>query len=133
VFGAAKQAQGTVTVMSVPDIDGVNVIELDGSTPPRTFVPEPAEQCLDDDEERLSPLAWRVQSADDGGFDEIVVRALSGKECLLHAEMMNERDIFVDVAGIAINAYVDKDGQARVVYIEDRREAECVTLWEVKR
>ena len=43
-------------------------------------------------------LAWRLNKDDDGGFDEIVVgMGLAGHQALLHAEMMNARDIFVSI------------------------------------
>jgi hypothetical protein len=71
---------------------------------------------------------WRVQSDERGCFDEIVV--VTGRErraglrksgLMLHAEMMNDRSIFVDVAGVAIWVHTGPDGVARITMSEDRR------------
>ena len=69
------------------------------------------------------PLAWRVQSSDSGGFDELVVGVRGGPGVLIHAEMMSDRAIFVDVAGLRVWAYVDKKGRARVTGIENDTDA----------
>lgn len=67
---------------------------------------------------------WRVQ--DDGSrgrFDELVV--IVGKpnaELIVHAEMMDNRSCFVDVAGICIWVHSGRDGVARVSHAEDRRK-----------
>lgn len=66
---------------------------------------------------KTSRLPWRVQSDDDGGFDEIVVGR--GDTLMLHAEMMSDRSMFVDVAGLKIWVGIGKDGKA---YIADREE-----------
>lgn len=63
-------------------------------------------------------LRWRFQTDDEGGFDELVVGR--GPGMLIHAEMMDERSIFVDVAGLCVWAYVGKDGVARVTHTENR-------------
>ncbi len=63
-------------------------------------------------------LPWRFQTNDDTGFDELVV-GKGSFPCLLHAEMMNRRSIFVTVANLSIWAYVDKHGKAHVTDIED--------------
>lgn len=88
---------------------------------------------------------WRVQSDDRGHFDEIVVhigrraeprkrfvdgevvanpkfRPPSNGGLVLRAEMMNDRDCFVDVAGICLWVHVDRDGNARISNAEDRRD-----------
>ena len=72
---------------------------------------------------------WRVQSDDRGDFDEIVVRKgkAGGKGrrgmdgLILHAEMMNDRSCFVDVAGLCLWVHVGRDGIARITHQEDRR------------
>jgi hypothetical protein len=85
---------------------------------------------------------WRVQSGDDGTFDEVVVRlgrksipakkvvrgkvvrnpkADSRSGLILHAEMMDARSCFIDVAGLAFWVHVERDGVARITYAEDRR------------
>jgi hypothetical protein len=64
----------------------------------------------------VKQLPWRVQSNDDGGFDEIVVG--SGKGMILHAEMMNDRSCFIDLAGLRIWVTVGRDGVARVTETE---------------
>jgi hypothetical protein len=75
---------------------------------------------------------WRVQSDERGCFDEIVVR--KGKTAvgargglILHAEMMNERSCFVEVAGLCIWVTV-KRGIARIAMVEDRRTKESAEL-----
>ena len=67
---------------------------------------------------RRKALPWRMQSGSDGDFDELVV-GMGGKPCLLHAEMMDERSIFVSIANMKVWAYVDKDGNAHVSMTED--------------
>ena len=71
---------------------------------------------------------WRVQSDDRGRFDEIVV--VTGKSpkpgqpesgFILHAEMMDNRSCFVDVAGVCLWVHVGTDGVARITMSEDRR------------
>jgi len=71
---------------------------------------------------------WRVQSDERGRFDEIVV--VTGKMpkagahasgLILHAEMMNDRSCFVDVAGLCLWVHVGRDGIARITSQEDRR------------
>lgn len=69
---------------------------------------------------RKRPLPWRVQSDDEGGFDELVVGGrVKGNTCLIHAEMMNRRSIFVSVGGLNVWAHINKDGQAVVTLIEN--------------
>lgn len=72
--------------------------------------------------------SWRVQSDERGRFDEIAVvvgkptkagRAESG--LILHAEMLNDRECFVDVAGLQLWVYIDGRGIARISNIEDTR------------
>ena len=63
---------------------------------------------------------WRVQSSDDGEFDELAVTY--GNECLIHAEMMDSKSIYVSVGPISIWAYVDKDGVVRISDTETRYE-----------
>lgn len=65
---------------------------------------------------------WRVQSNDDGGFDELVVHYGGKHGCLIHAEMMNDREIFVSVGDLAIWAHVDKAGRVVVTGTEDQSE-----------
>lgn len=71
---------------------------------------------------------WRVKSDERGRFDEIVVvvgnetakgRPESG--LVLHAEMMNDRSCFLDVAGLCLWVHVGRDGVARISMVEDRR------------
>ena len=74
---------------------------------------------------------WRVQSDDRGLFDEIVVRKGraprkgNGKGAhgglILHAEMMDDRSCFIDVAGLCLWVHVGRDGVARITHQEDRR------------
>jgi hypothetical protein len=71
------------------------------------------------------PLRWRVQSKDDGGFDELVVSAGKG-DALVHAEMMSDREIFVSVGELRVWAYVDKRGKAVVTMIENESEVQPV-------
>ena len=65
---------------------------------------------------------WRVQSGDDGAFDEVVV-SIGGSTAglVLHAEMMDDRDCFIDVAGLCLWVHVVDDGVARITHQEDRR------------
>lgn len=72
---------------------------------------------------------WRVQSDDRGRFDEIVVvvgKATKprsrGDGLFLHAEMMDNRSCFIDVAGLCFWVHTGKDGVARITGAEDRRE-----------
>ncbi len=62
-------------------------------------------------------LEWRIQESPDGGFDELVVFAGKGP-ALIHAEMMNKRDIFVSIGPLRIWATVGKDGIATVTATE---------------
>ena len=79
-------------------------------------------------EKRIGKHRWRVQSDDEGRFDEIAV--VTGNEpspgklggLILHAEMMDNRSCFIDVAGLCLWVHVGKDGNARITYAEDRRE-----------
>ena len=66
---------------------------------------------------------WRVQSDDRGLFDEIVVRKGKGAHggLILHAEMMNDRSCFIDVAGLCLWVHVGRDGVARITHQEDMR------------
>ncbi len=69
---------------------------------------------------RKKALPWRVQSDDEGGFDELVVGGrVKGNTCLIHAEMMNRRSIFVSVGELRVWAHIDKNGQAVVTLIEN--------------
>lgn len=70
---------------------------------------------------RAKPLSWRVQSNDEGGFDELVVRGRARGECLIHAEMMNDRAIFVSVGDYMIWAHVNKQGKVVVTHKERAR------------
>ena len=64
-------------------------------------------------------LAWRLNKDDDGGFDEIVVgMGLAGHQALLHAEMMNTRDIFVSIGSLRIWAHVNRKGEVVVTGTE---------------
>ncbi len=66
---------------------------------------------------------WRVQSNDAGDFDELVVH-YGGKEgCLIHAEMMTDRSIFVSIGPLSVWAYVDAKGVAHVSGTENRASA----------
>lgn len=72
---------------------------------------------------------WRVQSDEAGRFDEIVVvvgketapRSTGANGLVLHAEMMNRRECFIDIAGVCFWVSVDKDGVARITGVDDRR------------
>jgi hypothetical protein len=68
---------------------------------------------------RARPLEWRVKSGPEGGFDELVVhgRATTGP-ALIHAEMMDERSIFVSIGHLKVWAHVGRDGVARVTMTE---------------
>lgn len=74
-------------------------------------------------------LPWRFQTDDRTGFDELVV-GMGGRPCLLHAEMMTERAIFVTIGELAVWAHVGKDGVARVTGAEWRpgKMSETVTV-----
>lgn len=85
---------------------------------------------------------WRVQSDYFGRFDEIVVRIdqtpeppkfiVRGKKVImnpkwksrpgliLHAEMMDSRSCFVDIAGRCFWVHVGRDGVAKITMEEDR-------------
>lgn len=65
-------------------------------------------------------VPWRVQSAPDGSFDEIVVGG-NGGPLVLHAEAMNSRSWFIDVAGKCFWVDIDKNGHAVISGEEDRR------------
>jgi len=80
--------------------------------------------------------AWRVQSNEDGTFDEIVVslgpqarpnRNRHGAALtpsggfMLHAEMCDERSCFIDVAGFCLWVFKDDKGIVRITMAEDRR------------
>lgn len=60
-------------------------------------------------------LPWRVKSDPWGGFDELVVG--SGKECLLHAEMMDKNAIAVNIGDLLVWACVEK-GVVKVTHVE---------------
>jgi hypothetical protein len=66
----------------------------------------------------MKQLRWRVQSNHEGGFDELVVSANVKGDALIHAEMMNDRDIFVSVGEVNIWACVDARGRVRVTSVE---------------
>ena len=66
---------------------------------------------------RKKALPWRFQTDDATGFDELVV-GIGGNPCLLHAEMMSERAIFVTVGDLMIWAHVDSKGKAKVTHTE---------------
>ena len=76
-------------------------------------------------------LDWRIQESTDGGFDELVVYA-DGKKgknpALIHAEMMNKRDIFVSIGSLRIWATVER-GVARVTHTETDGDNESVRDW----
>lgn len=65
------------------------------------------------------PLSWRINSPG-GNFDEIVVG--SGAGMILHAEMMDSRTCFIDVAGLCLWVHVDKKGRAIITSSDDRRD-----------
>lgn len=65
----------------------------------------------------MTKLRWRVQSDDDGGFDELVVSSNKGN-ALVHAEMMTKTAIFVSVGTVNLWAYVNKDGKVIVTSME---------------
>lgn len=65
-------------------------------------------------------LPWRMQTDGQSGFDELVV-GIGGRPCLIHAEMMNERSIFVTVGDLAIWATADKHGNTKVTNTERRK------------
>lgn len=68
----------------------------------------------------MKPLPWRMQTDDTGGFDELVVRSLVTKApCLIHAEMMDERSIFVTIGPMRVWAHVGKNGRVRITMLED--------------
>ncbi len=67
-------------------------------------------------------IRWRVQSDNDGSFDEIVVGSSSNDGLILHAEHMGNSSYFIDVAGICIWAFIDSEGRALIASSEDRRE-----------
>jgi hypothetical protein len=81
-------------------------------------------------EHRRGAHRWRVQSTDNGDFDEIVV--VVGREpkvgtrnrngLVLHAEMLDDRSCFLDVAGFCLWVHTGKDGVARIAMVEDRRD-----------
>ena len=50
---------------------------------------------------------------------------------ILHAEMMDNRACFVDVAGVCLWVRVGRDGVARISYAEDRRRTSPVDLDEL--
>ena len=77
---------------------------------------------------KLGDHRWRVQSDDEGRFDEIVV--VIGKDTapgdsanglVLHAEMMDDRCCFVDVAGLCLWVQIGDDGISRITHAENRR------------
>ncbi len=75
----------------------------------------------------MKQLRWRVQSNNDGGFDELVVTNDKEHGCLIHAEMMNDRAIYVSVGDLCIWAHVDKEGRVRVTHTEDCGDADKET------
>ncbi|HXG69966.1 MAG TPA: hypothetical protein VNJ04_05055 [Gemmatimonadaceae bacterium] len=76
---------------------------------------------------RAKALPWRVQSGQDGGFDELVVGMGMRPNCLIHAEMMDERSIFVTVAGLRIWAHVGRNGKAVVTHTEQDPTPQAAT------
>jgi hypothetical protein len=68
---------------------------------------------------------WRVQSDDRGDFDEIVVlkgpQTKTAPGLILHAEMLDNRSCYVDVAQFCLWVHVGRDGIARITMSEDRR------------
>jgi len=71
---------------------------------------------------------WRVKSDERGHFDEVVVivgrKTAPGQArdgLILHAEMMDERSCFLDVAGLCLWVHVGRDGVAEITWVEDRR------------
>lgn len=73
---------------------------------------------------RKKTLRWRVQSDDEGGFDELVVAA-GVRGALVHAEMMTRRSIFVSIGDLRVWAHV-KRGKVVVTMIENETG---VTPW----
>lgn len=66
-------------------------------------------------------LPWRVQSNDEGGFDELVVGGRGvGVDALIHAEMMSDRSIFVSIGPLCIWAHVTKSGRVKVTHTKTR-------------
>ena len=82
----------------------------------------------------------RFQTDDRGRFDELVVvigrsakpGSRSRNGLVLHAEMMDDRSCFVDVAGVCLWVYVDVDGVARISCSEDRRLAPTRSLNDLR-
>lgn len=73
-------------------------------------------------------LRWRVQSGSDGGFDELVVTSDEKGGCLVHAEMMSKRSIFVSVGELRVWAHVDTKGVAHVTMIENDSGVDAVAI-----
>ncbi len=71
--------------------------------------------------QRTKPLKWRVQS-DLTGFDEIVVTTGDPGGCLLHAEMLGGKTIFVSVGPVRLWAHINDKGVATVTMVEDDLE-----------
>jgi len=67
----------------------------------------------------------RFQTSDEGCFDELVVGCGPRPRRdghMLHAEMLDSRSMFVDVAGVCLWVWIDSKGVARITMSEDRRE-----------
>lgn len=65
------------------------------------------------------PISWRVQSDPQGAFDEIVVG--TGAGLIVHAEMLDKRTCFIDVAGLLLWVWIDDDGVAQITDCEETR------------
>lgn len=77
---------------------------------------KPIEHCA-----KVRGHEWRVQSDEDGRFDEIVIRdGRKRRGLVLHAEAMSLRSYFIDVAGLCLWVSV-KNGVATITHQEDRR------------
>ncbi len=59
---------------------------------------------------------WRVQSGDDGSFDELVVHI--GKH-IIHIERMSTRDYFVDLCGQNFYVGVRGDGTPYIRNVDE--------------
>lgn len=71
------------------------------------------------------PLAYRFKADDVTGFDELVVKSGKPNGVLIHAEMMDERGIFVSVGDVRIWAYINKKGEAVVTGIENNSDVDA--------
>jgi len=82
---------------------------------------------------------FRVQSDDNGDFDEIVV--VHGKPpkagcresgLVVHVEAMGRRSYFCDIAGLCAWVFVDESGVARITMTEDRRPCALAAMPDLR-